>query len=356
MPSCVKTEVFKIKPDIRSFTYDELVLFVKKIGLPKFRAEQIFKWLHSGVDSFDNMTNLSKDLRASLSEISEIYTVKVYKQFVSKLDGTVKFIFVLFDGSFIETVVMKYNHGYSICVSSQVGCRMGCEFCQSTKSGLTRGLTAGEILGQILTAQKVLGIRISNIVMMGIGEPLDNFENTVKFLEIVNHPLGINIGYRHISLSTCGVCDKIIELSKLNIPITLSVSLHSVFDDKRTKMMPINKKYNIDKLLDACRTYQSVTGRRISFEYALIAGVNDSNDDAKMLIHKLKNIMYHINLIPVNKIEKGVFSPPDIKAVEKFCNTLASMGAVCTVRRTLGSDISASCGQLKSKYEKERGD
>ena len=354
MPFYAKTEVLNIKPDIRAFTYDELVSFVENASLPKFRAEQIFKWLHSGADSFEEMTNLSKELRKSLSDVSDIYPVKVYKKFVSKLDGTVKFIFELHDGHFIETVVMKYNHGYSICVSSQVGCRMGCEFCQSTKAGLTRNLTAGEILGQILTAQKELDIRISNIVMMGIGEPLDNYENTVRFLNIVNDPRGINIGYRHISVSTCGLCDKIIELSKLNIPITLSISLHAAFDDKRSNMMPVNRKYNIDKLLGACRKYQAITGRRISFEYALIAGVNDSYDDAKTLIHKLKGIMCHINLIPVNKIEKGVFSPPDISAVEKFNYTLTSLGAVCTVRRTLGSDISASCGQLKSKYEKER--
>lgn len=348
--------MFYIKPDIRSFTYDQLSEFIAGLGLPKFRTEQIFKWLHSGVDSFEEMTNLSKQLRLLLSENCDIYPVSLFKKFVSKLDGTVKFIFELYDGSFIETVVMKYNHGYSICVSSQVGCRMGCEFCQSTKAGLKRSLTAGEILGQIISAQKILGIRISNIVMMGIGEPLDNFENVISFLKIVNHPNGLNIGYRHISLSTCGLCNGILKLAEYNLPITLSISLHSAFDDKRTKMMPINKKYSIDELLDACKKYQSVTGRRISFEYALISGVNDTEEDAITLVSKLRGIMYHINLIPVNKIENGLFSPPNLIAVDKFCKKLISLGAVATVRRTLGSDISASCGQLKSKYDKERGD
>ncbi len=348
--------MFKIKPDIRSFTYSELENFIINLNLPKFRCKQIFKWLHTGVESLDEMTNLSKDLRLKLSEVSDIYPVKVYKKFVSKLDGTVKFLYELYDGNYIETVVMKYNHGYSICVSSQVGCRMGCEFCQSTKSGLIRSLYPGEILGQIFTAQKELGIRISNIVMMGIGEPLDNYDNVVKFLELVNHPEGINIGYRHISLSTCGLCEKIIKLADLNLPITLSISLHSAFDEKRTKMMPINKKYNISQLLDACKSYQSKTGRRISFEYALISGVNDTAEDAEMLVKNLNGIMHHINIIPVNKIENGVYCPPDIKAVDKFCKKLNTLGSNSTVRRTLGSDISASCGQLRSKYDKERGE
>lgn len=344
-----------IKTDIRSLTFDELETFIIDNGFPKFRAKQIFKWLHSGVDRFEDMTNISKQMRSQLSEICDIYRVTIYKKFVSKLDGTVKYIFELYDSNFIETVVMKYNHGYSICVSCQVGCRMGCEFCQSTKSGLVRSLFPGEILAQILMAQRDLGIRISNIVMMGIGEPLDNFDNTVKFLNIVNHPDGINIGYRHISLSTCGLVPKIKELAKLNLPITLSVSLHAAFDEKRSKMMPINRKYSIDKLIAACKEYQSVTGRRICFEYSLISGVNDTEDDARALFGKLSGIMYHINIIPVNKIDNGVYSAPDMASVEKFCKKLISFGASATVRRTLGADISASCGQLRSKYEKNRG-
>ncbi len=300
------------------------------------------------------MTNLPKELRKQLSEFAYIAEVSVYKMLVSKTDKTVKFVFRLYDGSLIETVVMKYKHGYSVCVSSQVGCRMGCAFCQSTKGGLVRNLLPGEILGQILTAQHKLGIRISNIVMMGIGEPLDNFDNTVKFLKLVNHPDGINIGYRHISLSTCGLADNIRRLAEVNLPITLSISLHDAFDDKRSTMMPVNKKYPIDKLLRACRYYQSVTGRRIVFEYSLMDGVNDSTADAKRLFDILSGIMYHINLIPVNKIEDGIFYPPDTDKIKKFSDTLISMGASCTVRRTLGADISASCGQLRSKYERER--
>lgn len=306
------------------------------------------------MQSFDEMTNLPKELRAQLSEFAYIADVCVYKKLVSVIDGTVKFVFRLYDNNFIETVVMKYKHGYSVCVSSQVGCRMGCAFCQSTKSGLVRNLLPGEILGQILTAQRELNIRISNIVMMGIGEPLDNFDNTVKFLELVNHPDGINIGYRHISLSTCGLADNIRRLAEVDLPITLSVSLHAAFDDKRSKMMPVNKKYSIDKLLAACRYYQAVTGRRIVFEYSLIDGVNNSPADAKRLFDILSGIMYHINLIPVNKIENGTFCPPDTDRIKKFSETLISMGASCTVRRTLGADISASCGQLRSKYERER--
>lgn len=341
-----------IRPDLRSFEYDELQNFILQLGLPRFRAKQIFKWMHSGVDSFDEMTNLSKADRQKLADVSTIARVTVEKKFVSAIDGTVKFLFSLDDGNLIETVVMKYRHGYSICVSCQVGCRMGCSFCQSTKSGLVRHLLPGEILGQILMAQKDMGIRISNIVMMGIGEPLDNFDGAVKFLKIVNHPDGVNIGYRHISLSTCGLTDKIRELAEYNLPITLSVSLHSAFNDKRSSMMPVNRKYSIEKLIDACKFYQSVTGRRISFEYSLIAGVNDSEADAHRLLKILNGIMYHINVIPVNRIENGTYFPPDTRVVEHFCNMLTKLGATCTVRRTLGADISASCGQLRSKYDK----
>ena len=341
-----------VKPDLRSLEYEELENLILQLGFPKFRTLQIFKWLHLGVESFDDMTNLSKADRTKLSEVSYISNVRVEQKFVSKIDGTVKFLFRLDDDNLIETVVMKYHHGYSICVSCQVGCRMGCVFCQSTKSGLIRHLLPGEILGQILVAQKELDIRISNIVMMGIGEPLDNFENVIKFLKLVNHPDGINIGYRHISLSTCGIVDKISKLAVYNLPITLSISLHSAFDEKRTNMMPINKKYDIGSLIDACRKYQSVTGRRISFEYSLISGVNDSDADARKLVKLLSGLLYHINLIPVNKIENGVYFPPNMKDVDHFLKLLNGMGANATVRRTLGSDISASCGQLRSKYVK----
>lgn len=345
----------KNKTDIRSLSLDELTELITSLNYPKYRADQIFRWLHNGVQSFDEMTNIPKILKSALSDCTFIAPVTVYKKYISDLDGTVKFVYRLYDDNFIETVVMKYKHGYSICVSSQVGCKMGCEFCQSTKSGFVRNLLPGEILGQILESQQNLEIRISNIVMMGIGEPLDNFDNTIKFLKLVNDPRGINIGYRHISVSTCGLADNIIRLADYNLPVTLSISLHAVSDDKRNCIMPINLRYNIQKLLSACRYYQSVTGRRISFEYSLIDRVNDSDADAKKLFDLLSGIMYHINLIPVNKIENGIYSPPDMKKVRRFNDRLTAMGASCTVRRTLGSDISASCGQLRSKTERKRG-
>ncbi len=344
----------QIKTDIRSLTYEQLEGFVQSQNLPAFRTEQIFRWLHSGAESFDEMTNLPKSLRKLLDERACIHKTAVYKKLASKQDGTVKYVFELYDGSFVETVVMKYEHGYSVCLSTQVGCRMGCGFCQSTRSGLIRNLEAGEILGQLLAAQRDMSISISNIVLMGIGEPLDNFDNVVSFLKIVNHPKGVNIGYRHISLSTCGLVDGIDKLAKLNFPITLSISLHAPTDEKRSSIMPINKKYNVNSLISACRRYQSKTGRRISFEYSVINGVNDSPDDAKRLFSLLSGIMYHINLIPVNKIENGKYTAPVMKRIESFRNLLCSMGAVCTIRRTLGADISASCGQLRSKYETER--
>ena len=340
------------KPDLRSLTYEQLQDFVIDNNFPKFRADQIFKWIHSGVSSIYNMSNLSNHDRDKLYNISYISRLEIRKKFVSQIDGTVKYLFALDDGNLIETVVMKYHHGYSICVSCQVGCRMGCAFCQSTKAGLIRNLLAGEIFGQILEVQRDMGIRISNIVMMGIGEPLDNFDNVINFLKIVNHPNGINIGYRHISLSTCGIVDRIDLLGMYDLPITLSISLHSAFDSKRSEMMPINRKYNISSLIDACKRYQRITGRRISFEYSLINGKNDSEDDAKQLVKLLGGMLYHINLIPVNRIENGEFYPPDLKRIDGFRNSLIKLGATCTVRRTLGSDISASCGQLRSKYEK----
>ena len=345
----------RIKTELRSMAPEELEQFLCGLGEPKFRAKQIFHWIHSGARGFDEMTNVPKLLREKLNDCSFIASVSVYRKLTSAIDGTVKFVFELYDSSFIETVVMKYNHGYSVCVSSQVGCRMGCEFCQSTKSGLIRNLLPGEILGQILEVQRELSIRVSNIVMMGIGEPLDNYDNTVKFLRLVNHPDGVNIGYRHISVSTCGLCDRIRDLALLELPITLSISLHSAFDEKRRAMMPVNGKYNIEKLLEACRFYQSKTGRRICFEYSLISGVNDGQADAKQLTEILSGIMYHINLIPVNKIENGRFSAPDRESTERFCKLLISLGASATIRRTLGADIAASCGQLRSKFERERG-
>ncbi len=342
-----------MKIDLKSLTKEELTSYISQIGEPAFRAKQIFKWLHRGVCGFDEMTDLPKKLQVRLSEECSLTTLRIFKRFRSQLDETVKYLFSLEDGNIIETVAMKYHHGYSLCISSQVGCRMGCAFCQSTKNGLVRSLTAGEILDQILKVQEDLNVRISNIVMMGIGEPLDNFDAVIHFLKNVNDPDGINIGYRHISLSTCGLVPGIEKLSELEYPITLSISLHATSDEKRSEIMPINKKYHLDQLIEACKQYQARTGRRISFEYAVIAGVNDSAEDAKQMAVLLKGIMCHVNLIPVNPIENGGYQPPAKKSVLRFQQQLTDRGLNATIRRTLGGDISASCGQLRHQNTKK---
>ena len=335
--------------DLKDFEYDELEQYIVSLGEPKFRAKQIFAWLHKGVESFDEMTNLSKATRTALAENAIVSTLKIKEKYVSKIDKTTKYLFELEDGNCIESVVMYYKHGISICISSQVGCRMGCGFCASTIGGLYRSLTPGEILNQVLFAQKDIGERISNIVMMGIGEPLDNYENVIKFLHNVNHPDGINIGYRHISLSTCGVVPKIYELAKENMPITLSVSLHAPNDEIRSSIMPINRKYPIDELMTACREYIKTTSRRISFEYSLISGVNDLPENADELARLLKGMLAHVNLIPVNKIEEREYHKGNKKEIRAFCERLEKHGINATVRRELGSDIQASCGQLRKK-------
>lgn len=283
-----------MKINLKDLTLDELEDFLKSLGEKKFRAKQIFSWLHKGIASFDEMTDISKSLREKLSEKSFISTLEIEKKLVSKIDGTTKYLFKLTDGEMIESVVMFYKHGITVCISSQVGCRMGCKFCASTIGGLVRNLSAGEILDQVIFAQKDIGKRISNIVMMGIGEPLDNYDNVVKFLKNVNDENGINIGYRHISLSTCGVVKNIYKLMELNYPITLSVSLHAPTDEKRSKIMPINAAYNIDELLKACREYILKTKRRISFEYSIIEGVNDSDNDADELAAALSGMLCHV--------------------------------------------------------------
>ncbi len=344
-----------MKQDLKSLTKEELTSYIISLGQPAFRGKQIFRWIHRGVQSFAEMTDLPKDFQRTLDEQAKITTLQIYKRFKSSIDDTVKYLFLLEDQNLIETVVMKYHHGYSICISSQVGCRMGCSFCQSTKNGLVRSLTTGEILDQILKAQKDLDIRISNVVMMGIGEPLDNLEQVLNFLKIVNDPDGINIGYRHISLSTCGLVPGIRKLSELDIPITLSISLHATTDEDRSAMMPINRKYSLNELILACKEYQKVTGRRISFEYSVISGINDRDADALRLSKLLKGIMCHINLIPVNPIEKGTYHAPSKKDILQFQERLIKLGLNATVRRTLGSDISASCGQLRHKNI-EKGD
>lgn len=335
------------KVDIRSMFIEELEALIKEWGQPKFRAAQIFKWLHEGVTDFEDMTNIPKELRETLKQKAYIADVKIVKRLESKIDGTVKYVYELTDGEYIESVLMKYEHGYTVCISTQVGCRMGCSFCASGLNGLCRNLTASEMLSQIMAAQRDNGIRVSNVVMMGMGEPLDNFENSVRFLKLVSCDKGMNIGLRHISLSTSGVVTGIERLKEYNLPITLSISLHAPNDKIRSSMMPVNKKWNVDALLNACKNYQKVTTRRISFEYALIEGVNDSEECAKELAQKLKGIMCHINLIPANPVKENSFKKPDKNKILNFQKKLKALGLNATVRRTLGSDIDASCGQLR---------
>lgn len=337
------------KTDIKSMTAAELEAYFSSLGQPKFRAGQVFKWLHAGVSNFDEMTNLPKSLRETLAENCYIAGVQVVRRLESRIDGTVKYLYRLFDGEYIESVFMKYEHGYTVCISTQVGCRMGCRFCASGLNGLTRNLTTSEMLAQITYAGKDNNVRISNVVMMGMGEPLDNFENSVRFLELVSDPNGLGIGLRHISLSTSGVVSGIEKLKEYNFPITLSISLHAPNDGIRGEMMPVNKKWNIDALLHACRDYQAVTTRRISFEYALIEGVNDSEACAAELAKKLKGIMCHVNLIPANPVRENSFKKPDRARILKFQKWLTDRGVNATVRRTLGADIEASCGQLRKR-------
>lgn len=339
------------KTDIKSMTVTELQEMMKALGEPKFRAKQLFCWLHSGTESFDEMTNLPISLRNKLKENCYIAGVKIVKRFESKIDGTVKYVFSLFDGEYIESVFMKYEHGYTVCISTQVGCNMGCSFCASGLNGKVRDLTASEMLSQIMTAGKDNGVRISNVVMMGMGEPLDNFSNSVRFLQLVSAEEGLGIGLRHISLSTSGVVTGIEKLKEYNFPITLSVSLHAPNDKIRSSMMRVNKKWNIEALLKACRDYQKVTTRRISFEYALIDGVNDSDECAKELAHILKGIMCHVNLIPANPVKENSFKKPDKNKILAFKQRLISLGVNATVRRTLGADIDASCGQLRRRVK-----
>lgn len=335
--------------DLKDFEFDELSAYLNELGEPKFRAKQIFSWLHKGVEDYDDMTNISKATRETLRKNTYVSTLKIREKYVSKLDGTVKYLFELPDKNCIESVVMRYHHGLTICISSQVGCRMGCRFCASTIGGLYRSLTAGEILNQVIFAQKDIGERISNIVIMGIGEPLDNYDNIVKFLHNVNNENGINIGYRHITLSSCGVVSGIYKLAEEKLPITLTISLHAPNDKIRDTIMPINHKWNISELMKACKVYADTTGRRISFEYSLIHGVNDSIENAKELARLIKPLHGHVNLIPVNKVEERDFHKGSAQDIRAFCDMLISLGINATVRRELGSDISASCGQLRKK-------
>ncbi len=340
--------------NILSYTPEELKALMAEIGEPSYRSGQIFSQLHKGI-ALSEMTNVGKKTRDKLEAVVDCSFPSIRRKLVSAIDGTVKYLFELSDKNCIESVVMKYEHGYTICISSQVGCRMGCKFCASTIAGKVRDLESGELLGQIIAAQRDLGIRISNVVMMGIGEPLDNFDNVVKFLRIVNLPEGINIGYRHISLSTCGVVPKIYELARLDLPITLSISLHAPDDDTRSAIMPVNNAWGVGELLDACREYYKVTGRRMSFEYTLISGKNDTADSAVHLANVLNSKLrsrtetmpIHVNLIPVNEVEESGFKSSGRDSVRRFAAELEKRGIRATVRRTLGSDINASCGQLR---------
>lgn len=337
------------KTDIKSMNEAELEALLAEMGQPRFRAAQLFKWLQAGVEDFDQMTNIPKALRESLKESCYIAGVTIERKLVSQIDGTVKYLYRLFDGELIESVLMKYEHGYTVCISTQVGCRMGCSFCASGLCGLKRNLTASEMLSQIMMAAKDNGIRVSNVVMMGMGEPLDNFDNSIRFLELVSNEKGLGIGLRHISLSTSGVVSGIEKLKEYNLPITLSVSLHASNDEIRSSMMKVNKRWNIDLLLKACKEYQRVTTRRISFEYALIENVNDSEKCADQLAARLKGIMCHVNLIPANPVKENSFKKPDKNKIQKFRQLLESRGINATVRRTLGADIEASCGQLRNR-------
>ena len=344
------------KKDIVSLTLPELREEIVSMGESGFRAGQIYQWLHkSAVTDFSEMTNLSKSLREKLAETFELYRCTIEKKLESVYDGTVKYLFRLNDGEFIESVVMKYKYGYTICVSSQVGCKMGCKFCASTKAGFVRNLRPSEILWQVYAAQKDLDIRISHIVLMGVGEPMDNFDNVMRFLELISDENGLNIGMRNISLSTCGVVDGIYKLLEKDLQLTLSISLHAPSDEIRSTTMPVNHRWNIDTLLKACRDYAAATSRRISFEYAMISGVNDSDECARLLAGKLRGMLCHVNLIPVNEVDGTGCKKSSPQRLERFRQLLEQSGITVTVRRTLGSDINASCGQLRIRHEKTNG-
>ncbi|HJB58004.1 MAG TPA: 23S rRNA (adenine(2503)-C(2))-methyltransferase RlmN [Candidatus Flavonifractor intestinipullorum] len=333
--------------DIKSMDLAELTAYVQSLGQPAFRAGQVFQWLHRGVRSFEEMSNLPKALREQLAAECRLVPPEVERKQVSALDGTVKYLWRLSDGNCIETVLMRYKHGNTVCISSQVGCRMGCAFCASTLAGRVRDLTAGEMVDQVLFTQLDSGAPISNIVLMGIGEPLDNWESVMRFLTLVNHPKGLNIGMRHISLSTCGLVEKIDKLADLRLQLTLSVSLHAPDDETRSRIMPVNRSVGVERLFASCRRYFDQTGRRISYEYAMIDGVNDHDWQADLLARHLKGTPGHVNLIPLNEVKESPLRPS--RRVAEFQKRLERQGITVTVRRKLGGDIDASCGQLRRK-------
>ena len=342
-----------MKTHLKSMTLTELSQVFKDLGQPAFRAKQVYTWLHKGVRSYDEMTNLPKQLRDTLAQQYPINAPEVIRRQESQKDGTIKYLWRLSDGNCVETVLMRYHYGNTVCISTEVGCRMGCAFCASTLGGLVRRLEPNEMLDQVLFTQVDSGLPIGHIVLMGIGEPLDNYENVMRFLELVNSPEGMNISMRHISLSTCGLVPGIDRLAQEKLQLTLSVSLHAPTDEIRNTIMPVNKAYPTEELLDACRRYYAVTGRRISFEYAMINGVNDTPEAAKILLKRLKGMGAHMNLIPLNHVEESPLKPSTRQAVQTFQKILEDGGIPATVRRTLGGDIDASCGQLRRNYTKE---
>lgn len=342
------------KKDIRSYTFEQLKYEMEQMGEKAFRSKQIYSWLHEKlVDSFEEMTNLSKQLREKLNQEYEIREVSMIERQISEIDGTNKFLFELYDGNVVESVLMKYKHGNSVCISSQVGCRMGCRFCASTLDGLARNLTPSEMLGQIYQIQKISGERVSNIVVMGTGEPLDNYENFVTFIHMLTDEHGLHISQRNITVSTCGIIPNVRRLAEEKLQITLALSLHGSNQEKRKKLMPVANKYELPDVLAACDYYFEKTGRRITFEYSLVHGVNDSEEDAKELIGILKPRNCHLNLIPVNPIKERDFEKPTRENAEKFKNKLEKNGINVTIRREMGSDIDGACGQLRRRYEEE---
>lgn len=339
------------KKALKNFTEAEMKEFMKEIGEKAFRGTQVYSWIYKGAKTFDDMKNIPKSLREKLEEVSYIGNIDIELKLESKDGKTKKYLFLLNDGNIIETVMMDYDSRVTVCVSNQVGCRMGCRFCASTMDGLVRNLEPWEILDQIMKIQEDTGKRVSNLVLMGSGEPLDNYDNTKQFLKIVNDENGLNIGYRHITLSTCGIVPKIYELADLEIPINLAISLHSPYDEKRKEIMPVANKYSIKEILDACRYYIKKTNRRVTFEYSLIKGVNDGKKEAEALASLLKGMLCHVNLIPINEVDERYFKKPDKAFIYKFRDYLEERNIPATVRISMGSDISGACGQLRRKHK-----
>ena len=341
------------KADIKSLFPEEIAEVMRERGYPPYRANQVFEWLTKGADSFEGMRNLPASLKEELDRDFTIPGVSIERKWRSALDNTVKYLYRLQDGEYVEGVLMEYHHGHTLCLSTQAGCRMGCTFCATGMGGFRRNLLASEMLSQIQAVQKDAAVRVSNVVLMGMGEPLDNYDNVLRFLRLLSLEKGLNIGMRHISLSTCGVVPRIRQLQQENLQITLSVSLHAPNDEIRSKTMPVNRKWGVEELLSACRDYARATKRRISFEYAMIRGVNDSDECARELAGRLKGMLCHVNLIPVNEVRENSYVKSDPKRLARFVEILGQKGVNATVRRTLGSDIDASCGQLRGKALKD---